>query len=285
MKTKKLFSMFTTGILVTTLLVACSSKQSADGNVQGKTTGFMQLANENKERIWYRIDDSNGDNQISKDDNIKMVLVIKNGKVDHLFLSEVTLADIRGKTDDDIIKFAKKQDKHNFNNQKAEAIQSSKDQVSQSESRVKELEISLNEKTDKNDTNSVLWHEQEIAYNQETLESAQKRLSELEKISYEDIKSQYSKYAIKAIVETDASGNQVATEELKLKGYKPTSSLSDVYDISLKLQHQVSGDIYDKSYIGYSVDGEDFIITSTSSLSNNTSFGLDTLGTKNVTEE
>ncbi|WP_162012268.1 hypothetical protein [Streptococcus sp. S784/96/1] len=121
MKTKKLFSMFTTGILVTTLLVACSSKQSNINSKQVqsvedvKTIAFMQLANEKKEHIWYDLSDSNGDSEISKDDSIYTIYITRDGKVDTYFIQgELTLSDIKDKSNDEIKKLAKQQDEATF---------------------------------------------------------------------------------------------------------------------------------------------------------------------------
>lgn len=286
MKTRKLLAVMATGVLATSLLVACSSNQSNSNQVQSvdeaKTVSFMQLANENTERIWYIVDDSNEDGQISKDDEIRSVLIVKNGNADHYFLVDTTLADIKDKTDEEIVELVKDLDKKNFDEEKTKKIQSLTESISSTEEYIKEMEISLNEKTDKTDENAVSWHETEIASSTEQLESAKSNLSEIESLNYQDIKSQYSDYTIRAVVETDASGNNVATEELKLKGY---TNLTDVYNISLELQYQVNGDIYNQTYTGYSLDRERFLISNSESLGNNVSLGFDTLDTKNVTEE
>lgn len=98
MKTKKLLPFLATGIFATTTLVGCSSNQPAsNGLSQGKTVGFVQLANENKERIWFDVLDSNEDGEISKDDKVKRIVAIQSGKVDIFHIYDADLSEFREK--------------------------------------------------------------------------------------------------------------------------------------------------------------------------------------------
>ncbi|WP_029172271.1 hypothetical protein [Streptococcus suis] len=290
MKTKKLFSLLTTGILATALLGACSSKQSADGNIQGKTTGFMQLANEDKERIWFKVSDSNDDGEISKDDNVDRVFIINNGKADAFHILDATLSDFKGKTDKEIIEIIKQSDKKYVDKEVEEQIGSLNSSIKDSEERIKEFQY------EEESQNAPGFNKEAIANENEIIKHRQKRITELEELEYEDIKSLYSNYKIKATVETDSSGNNVASEEILLpKVFEfesqfiyddPSDSkplITRVYDISYEIQYQVQGDIYKTFYKGYKLDSSEFLVTT--SLDNSINLGLDNLETKNVTEE
>lgn len=289
MKTKKLFSMFTTGILVTTLLVACSSKQSADGNVQGETTGFMQLANENKEHIWFKVRDSNDDGEISKDDRVDGVFIIKNSKADFFHGFDATLTDFKGKTDKEVIEYIKEMDKKYIDNEVEEQIESLNSSIRSLEEEIKQLQY------DEKIQNAPGFNKEHIDRNNELIKHRQKRISELGELEYKDIKSLYSNYKIKATVKTDSSGNNVASEEILLPRVfefeakyiydDPSNSRSliiKVYDSHNEVKFQVQGDIYKTFYKGYKLDSSFFVTTS---LDNSINLGLDNLDTKNVTEE
>lgn len=289
MKTKKLFSMFTTGILVTTLLVACSSKQSADGNVQGKTTGFMQLANENKERIWFKVSDSNDDGEISKDDYIDRIFIIKNGKADIFHSFDTTLADFKGKNDKEVINLIKEMDKKYIDKEVEDKIHSLNAHITHSEERIKEFQY------DEESQNAPGFRKEHIAYENEVIKYIQQRISEFEKLKYKDAKALYSSYEIKATVKTDSSGNNVASEEIKLpgafafpseNGYTKESAsspiLPKIFESNYEVKFPVQGNIYKQSYKGYKLDSSFFVTTS---LDNSINLGLDDLDTKNVTEE
>lgn len=286
MKTKKLFSMFTTGILVTTLLVACSSKQSADGNVQGETAGFMQLANANKERIWFKVIDSNDDGEISKDDRVDGVFIIKNSKADFFHGFDATLTDFKGKTDKEVIEYIQQMDKKYINEEIKKQKKSLDLLITDLEEKTKKLQY------EEESQNAPGFNRKTIDYNNEYINRLQKRISEIEKLEYKDIKSLYSNYKIKATVKTDSSGNNVASEKILLpRAFKFEDKyiyddsrplIIKVYDSHYEVKFQVQGDIYKKFYKGYKLDSSFFVTTS---LDNSINLGLDNLDTKNITEE
>ncbi|HEM4702883.1 hypothetical protein ACTGJ2_06950 [Streptococcus suis] len=86
MKKSSLYSKLFIGGLSISFLVACSSNQTTSSSSQSVSEGnnfaFVQKANENVENIWYVIEDSNDDYQLSKDDKIETVYLTKNGKMD-----------------------------------------------------------------------------------------------------------------------------------------------------------------------------------------------------------
>ncbi|HEM6290080.1 TPA: hypothetical protein U2C91_001384 [Streptococcus suis] len=86
MKKSSLYSKLFIGGLSISFLVACSSNQTTSSSSQSVSEvnnfAFVQKANENVENIWYVIEDSNDDYQLSKDDEIEKVFLTKNGKMD-----------------------------------------------------------------------------------------------------------------------------------------------------------------------------------------------------------
>lgn len=304
MKTKKLFSMFTTGILVTTLLVACSSKQSNSNKVQSvedvKTVSFIQLANGNKEQIWYDLYDSNGDGEISKDDDIDTIYITKDGKIDTYFIrDELTLSDVKDKSNNEIKELAKQQDQATFSARKEEVIPSSGSAVSDSNDFYEE-QIALWERTQ----DYINAHPEEYPDPDEELRKAseeltrvkeeksrsEKSLRELEELTYSKLSTQYLNKPVKATVETDSTGNTVIEENFEFWAYSidPDYGEVEVESRSQNFTTTISGQIYDTHYVGYvnpeEFTGNDsFLVTAVSS--DLVLIVFDPLDTKNVTEE
>ncbi|HFI0263887.1 TPA: hypothetical protein ACGPA6_000890 [Streptococcus suis] len=94
MKKSSLYSKLFIGGLSISFLVACSSNQTTSSSSQSVSEvnnfAFVQKANENVENIWYVIEDSNDDYQLSKDDEIKNVYLTKNGKMDFYHVGKVS---------------------------------------------------------------------------------------------------------------------------------------------------------------------------------------------------
>ncbi|MGL6299864.1 hypothetical protein ACR31S_06785 [Streptococcus iniae] len=107
----------------------------------------------------------------------------------------------------------------------------------------------------------------------------------------------YSNYSIKATVGTDSSGNNVASETVyfpkpfdsidlnieNIESFSDTPVIDKLADTYYKVGIQVQGDVYKQSYAGYQFDSKYFFITT--SLDSSVNLGLDTLDTKNITEE
>ncbi|XCY63950.1 hypothetical protein ABG812_03625 [Streptococcus iniae] len=125
----------------------------------------------------------------------------------------------------------------------------------------------------------------------------QQRLKEVKELDYGDIKALYSNYSIKATVGTDSSGNNVASETVyfpkpfdsidlnieNIESFSDTPVIDKLADTYYKVGIQVQGDVYKQSYAGYQFDSKYFFITT--SLDSSVNLGLDTLDTKNITEE
>lgn len=67
--------LFLSVLFASTALAACSSSMDTKGK------GIVQLMNDNKERIFYRVSDTNGDTLPGKDERIEYVYITKKGKL------------------------------------------------------------------------------------------------------------------------------------------------------------------------------------------------------------
>ncbi|HEM5489787.1 TPA: hypothetical protein U1617_000303 [Streptococcus suis] len=273
-------------LLAGATLTACSSNQSSVGIGidQVKTVGFMQLANENKERIWFQVKDTNDDGEISKDDGIKNIYVIKNSKVDTYHIYDLNLAYIKDKKDSEIINLAKEYDEKYFDEQKKVIIDDANFYIESSKASIENYK-SLEVEDEAQKEMIELDIEDEERYIQENNQV----IEAVKELNYEDALKLYSTYPLEAKVETDSSGNNVASEEITFLSYEliqeddvsPYTIASN--EITSDLDAPIFGEIYDKFYTGYSFSGDSFLITS--SLDKNVTLGFDTLDTKNVTEE
>ncbi|HEL2423074.1 TPA: hypothetical protein TZW74_001255 [Streptococcus suis] len=112
MKKSSLYSKLFIGGLSISFLVACSSNQTTSSSSQSVSEvnnfAFVQKANENVENIWYVIEDSNDDYQLSKDDEIEKVFLTKNGKMDVYYVASLlgeeplTLSFLKDKSNSEI---------------------------------------------------------------------------------------------------------------------------------------------------------------------------------------
>lgn len=286
MKKRNLLILACGALLAGATLTACSSNQSkvGIGIDQAKTVGFMQLANENKERIWFQVKDTNDDGEISKDDGIQNIYVIKNSKVDTYHIYDLNLAYIKDKKDSEIIKLAKEYDEKYFDEQKKAIIDGANLHIENSKTSIEDYK-SLEVEDEAQKEMIELDIEDEESFIQENNQV----IEAVKELNYEDALKLYSTYPLEAKVETDSSGNNVASEEITFLSYEliqedyvgPYTIASN--EITSDLDAPIFGEIYDKFYTGYSFSGDSFLITS--SLDKNVTLGFDTLDTKNVTEE
>ena len=264
MKKRKFITQACGALLLGGVLTACSSNQSNSNQVQSvdetKTVGFMKLANENKERIWYRVDDSNDDGQISKDDKIEEIYTVKNGKITSYFVwngpdNTVLLKDVSEKSENEVQKLAKKQDKYYFKKKKESIVQSLSDPSFDEQIRNK-----------------------------------------AKNLNYDIFSKCYSNKELQASVETDSSGNYVVLESINF-WKNPIDKMIDDFEVYIEenpdpqeieinreLSNVIYGQIYKQNYAGYVLADENAFLV-TSALDETTTLGFDTLDTKNVTEE
>ena len=289
---KRSFLIFACGILVTSVaLTACSSNQSnssqtqnANENVQSaeevKPIGFIELANENTERIWFVAD------EIAKDENITGLYVIKNGKATYYHLSTytansdvengprrsdeyLTFSDIKDLSNKEIIEKAKKLDKEAYDSY----FQSFSDIV---------------------DTALQEWPSEETGEYKiyiPALETIKSSLSSLQGDSaYKVYRKRVTEQPLIASVTTDDTGNSIVNEEIVLPiflkytaDFLDSKSLEPDYEtITLEIDASTFniGDIYDSTYVAF---GDSPLITR--DMPEKSYPYLDILGTKNVVEE
>lgn len=303
MKKRNLLILACGALLAGATLTACASNQSTSSSKPQsvedvKTVAFIQLANEDKEYIWYDIHDSNEDDQISKDDGIDTIYITKKGKIDTFFVRELTLSDLKGKNNDEIKKIAKEQDKTSFKVEKEEVI-SSLGKIEEVANFYKE-HIALWERTQEyitahpeeytNPDEELRKASDEIERIKEEQTRSEKSLTELEKLTYGKLSAQYLNKPVKAKVETDSTGNTVVEEALEFWSYSidPDYGEVKVESHSKNFTTTISGVVYDTYYVGYvnpsrGVSGDSFLVTAVPNES--VLIVFDTLDTKNVTEE
>ncbi|NQM30056.1 hypothetical protein HO415_05070 [Streptococcus suis] len=289
---KRSFLIFACGILVTSVaLTACSSNQSnssqtqnANENVQSaeevKPVGFIELANEDTERIWFEADN------IAKDETITGLYVIKNGKATYYHLltytSEndvengpngsgvfLTFSDIKDLSNKEIIEKAKKIDREAYDSY----FQSFSDIV---------------------DTALIEWPNEETGEYKiyiPALETIKSSLLSLQGDSaYKVYRKRVTEQPLTASVTTDDTGNSIVNEEIVLPiflkytaDFLDSKSLEPDYEtITLEIDASTFniGDIYDSTYVAF---GDSPLITR--DMPEKSYPYLDILGTKNVVEE
>ena len=96
-------------------LAACSSSMDTKGK------GIAQLMNDNQERVFYLVHDSNDDDLPGKDENIDYVYITKSGKLKGYETSKLKMDEVVGKNIDEVRKLAEEKSKKNFEIDKVKA--------------------------------------------------------------------------------------------------------------------------------------------------------------------
>lgn len=299
MKKRNLLILACGALLAGATLTACSSNQSkvGIGIDQAKTVGFMQLANENKERIWFEVDDSGEDGVISKDEEIETIYVIKSGKMDtyNVRYLGLELKDIKDKNEAEIKKLAVEGDIQFLEEELRSAIEQKKGDVELTQDTLEHWTTPINLEYLKSLEDPWMFYDETgieasnvdelLTKLAENLETRKKILSTFENLKYNDFSKLYMDKDVKAIAETDSSGNNISRESIYLYGYNFTGDdKPEVIEYEKNLGYPIQGQVYDQLYMGYYNNYDnDFLITS--SLDKNVTLGFDTLDTKNVTEE
>ena len=89
-------------------LAACSSSMDTKGK------GIAQLMNDNQERVFYLVHDSNDDDLPGKDENIDYVYITKSGKLKGYETSKLKMDEVVGKNIDEVRKLAEEKSKKTF---------------------------------------------------------------------------------------------------------------------------------------------------------------------------
>ena len=96
-------------LLASASLAACSSSM----NTKGK--GITQLMNENQERVFYLVSDSNDDDLPGKDEDIEYVYITKSGKLKGYQIDvNFHMDEVVGKNIDEVRKLAEEKSKKTF---------------------------------------------------------------------------------------------------------------------------------------------------------------------------
>lgn len=289
MKKRSLFILACGVLFASAALTACSANQStnsqtqnAKANVQSaekvKPIGFMKLANEDTERIWFDT------YKISKDANITGLYVIKNGKATYYHLITytsksnvengpgwsnelLTLSDIKNLSNKEITEKAKKIDREAYDSY----FQSFSDIV---------------------DTALIKWpSDSENHLYVPALENIKSSLSSLQGDSgYKAYRKRVTEQKLSAKVATDDTGNTIVNEEIELPTFvKYTADFLDSKSLEVDRESRTLkidtssfniGDIYDSKYAAF---GKSPLITR--DMPEKSYPYLDILGTKNVVEK
>ncbi|MQP95647.1 hypothetical protein GEZ92_01210 [Streptococcus mitis] len=106
---KKRNTLLILGVLLASVgLAACSSSM----NTKGK--GIAQLMNDNQERVFYLVSDSNDDDLPGKDEDINTVYITKSGKLKGYETRELKMDEVVGKNIDEVRKLAEEKSKETF---------------------------------------------------------------------------------------------------------------------------------------------------------------------------
>ncbi|MFS9168672.1 hypothetical protein QM863_00325 [Streptococcus mitis] len=110
-------------LLASAILVACSSSMDTKGK------GIAQLMNDNQERVFYSVIDSNDDGLPGKDERIDYVYITKSGKLKGYEIGggtvgaavELHMDEVVGKSVDEVRKLAEEKSKETFEIDKVKA--------------------------------------------------------------------------------------------------------------------------------------------------------------------
>lgn len=289
MKKRNIITLICSTFLIGATLTACSSNQSSSSqtnktsqSVQSaeevKPVGFIEMSNENTERIWFDAD------EIAKDKTITGLYVVKNGKATYYHLltytansdvengpkqsdNRLTFLDIENLSNKEIIAKAKKIDKEAYNSY----YQSFADIID------KALQKWPNDEENKqyipaleNIKNSIVSLQDESAY--------------------KDYRKLVSEFQLSAQVKTDDTGNNVINEVIKLQifpkytaDYLSSKSLvlnKDTQSLKINTSSFSIGEVYKSKYVSF---GDSPLITR--DLLQNTYPYFDMIDTKNVIEK
>lgn len=96
-------------LLASATLAACSSSTS----IKGK--GIAQLMHDDKERVFYLVDDDNDDALAGKDEDIIYIYVTKKGKLKRYYIDDqLKMDDVVGKNTNEVKKLAEEKSKETF---------------------------------------------------------------------------------------------------------------------------------------------------------------------------
>lgn len=286
---RKVLSFVCTILIASITLIACSSKQSthSQSDISGqskqsaeevKPVGFIGLANENTERIWFVAD------EIAKDEEISGLYVVKNSKATYYHLltytansdvengprtsdEHLTFSDIKNLSNKEIIEKAKKLDREAYD--------------SYFQSFLDIADKALQEWASDGENKLYV----------PAIENIKSSLLDLQgESAYKNYRKRVSGQLLSASIKTDDTGNTVTDEEIKLPSFpKYTADYLDSNSLVLDSENKMLeidassfmiGDIYDSNYVSF---GDSPLITR--DLPKKTYPYLDSIDTKNIVEK
>ncbi len=249
---------------------------------ENEGVGVIDFFNSTPKTILYGI----SGNDVNKNSEVKAVYVIEKGKMTRYILKGYkgnTLSDLKSKSDEEILKIAKKYDEEYFEQRKEKKINAANEGIKQSEENIS----SGNESED---------------YGQSSLENYKAAKEFYSNLTYKQFRKPNSDIKLKANVWTDSSGNYVSQENLIHIPYVDMLDLSVDFEWTKEaLENEVEySDAVDTNFeatpiyesMPYNISGEQWIgirtedmLLSRQLVNKNIRFDLDKIGTKNVTEK
>ena len=247
-----------------------------------ESVGIIEFFNSTPKTILYGILGSD----VNKNSEVKAVYIIEKGKMTRYILKgykDNTLSALKSKSDEEILKIAQEYDKKYFEQRKEKKINAANEGIKLSEENIS---------SGKDDED----------YGQRSLENYKAAKEFYSNLTYKQFRKPNSDIKLKSDVWTDSSGNYVSQETLIHMPYV------DILDISVDFEWTkaaVENEIKKADYVDtkfqatptyesmpYIISGEQWVGIRTENMllsrqlaKKKISFGLDKIGTKNVTEK
>ncbi|WP_149556171.1 hypothetical protein [Streptococcus cristatus] len=258
------------------------NKTGAELMNENESVGIIEFFNSTPKTILYGISGSD----VNKNSEVKAVYIIEKGKMTRYILKgykDNTLSALKSKSDEEILKIAQEYDKKYFEQRKEKKINAANEGITLSEENIS---------SGKDDED----------YGQRSLGNYKAAKEFYSNLTYKQFRKPNSDIKLKSDVWTDSSGNYVSQETLIHMPYV------DILDISVDFEWTkaaVENEIKKADYVDtkfqstptyesmpYIISGEQWVgirtenmLLSRQLVKKKISFGLDKIGTKNVTEK
>ena len=249
---------------------------------ENEGVGVIDYFNSTPKTILYGI----SGNDVNKNSEVKAVYVIEKGKMTRYILKGYkgnTLSELKSKSDEEILKIAKKYDEEYFEQRKEKKINAANESIKQSEENIS----SGNESED---------------YGKSSLENYKAAKEFYSNLTYKQFRKPNSDIKLKANVWTDSSGNYVSQENLIHIPYVDMMDLNVDFEWTKEaLENEIKySDAVDTNFeatpinesMPYTISGEQWagirtedMLLSRQLVNKKLRFDLDKIGTKNVTEK
>ena len=249
---------------------------------ENEGVGVIDYFNSTPKTILYGI----SGNDVNKNSEVKAVYVIEKGKMTRYILKGYkgnTLSELKSKSDEEILKIAKKYDEEYFEQRKEKKINAANESIKQSEE-------NISSGTESED------------YGKNSLENYKAAKEFYSNLTYKQFRKPNSDIKLKANVWTDSSGNYVSQENLIHIPYVDMMDFNVDFEWTKEaLENEVKySDAVDTNFeatpinesMPYTISGEQWagirtedMLLSRQLVNKKLRFDLDKIGTKNVTEK